>query len=43
MFDLPTTKSIELAKILPNFRQIQPRILLKFGKILAESLLFSLR
>jgi hypothetical protein len=29
--------------MLPNFRQIQPRILLKFDKILAESLLFSLR
>jgi 4-hydroxybenzoate polyprenyltransferase len=29
--------------MLPNFRQIQPRILLKFCKILAESLLFSLR
>jgi hypothetical protein len=28
--------------MLPNFRQIQPRILLKFDKILAESLLFSL-
>jgi hypothetical protein len=29
--------------MLPNLRQIQPRILLRFGTILAESLLFSLR
>jgi hypothetical protein len=29
--------------MLLNFRQIQPRILLKFANILAESLLFSLR
>jgi hypothetical protein len=29
--------------MLPNLPQIQPRILLRFGNILAESLLFSLR
>jgi heme exporter protein C len=41
--NLPTTKNIRFTKMLANLRRIQPRILLKFANILAESLLFSLR